>query len=186
MRISRMYGLVFCAFGLVMLAGCMEKPAPPPPPPPPPISTEIANAKRVFVSNLGSDAVAAVNLPGGANGCYNTFYASLQQWGHYQLVNSPSDAELIFEIHTTKRPVTEWNSCCEARSSTHDYIKYPAIISLTVKNASTHTTLWSTEVGFLSTANTEKTELKQFDQTIEALTNRLKAMIPAAGPTPAP
>jgi hypothetical protein len=165
----------------------MAKPAPPPPPPPPAISAQIINAKKVFVSNLGEDAVATANLPGGADACYNTFYASLEQWGHYQLVSSPKDADLIFEISATKKAEIDREILSPGpRPDKYDVTRYPAIITLAAKRTDTGSPLWTTQVGFLSTANTRKTELKQFNEAIEALTNRLKAMAPVASPAPAP
>ena len=168
---------------LFPLTACfISKPTPPPPPPPPAIAAEIANAKRVFVSNLGEDGVAAANLPGGADACYNTFYASLQQWGHYKLVGSPNDADLVLEISATEKAETKEIEGPGGRTSTHNYTDYPAIITLTAIDTSTRSVLWTTRVGFLSTAIKRETELKQFDQTIEVLTNRLKAMVAAPYP----
>lgn len=176
--------VAFSAF-LFLVTGCMVKPAPPPPPPPPAISAQIISAKTVFVSNLGEDAVAAANLPGGTDACYNTFYASLKQWGHYELVSSPNDADLIFEISATKKPEKRGAVKPGVRLDYYPPTDYPAIITLAAKETRTDSTLWRTQVGFLSTANTQKTELKQFDEAIEALTNRLKAMAPVANSMPA-
>jgi hypothetical protein len=160
----------------------MVKPAPPPPPPPAPISSEIFNAKKVFVADLGADPVATVNLPGGARGPYNTFYASLQNWGHYELTTTPQTADLIFEISTTQREET-FGMGGGPRSPTHDYVKYPAIITLRVRDTLTGSNLWTTKVQFSDTANRWKTELKNFDGTIEFLTDELKAMGSAPMPT---
>ncbi|MGA7155278.1 MAG: hypothetical protein WBY53_00430 [Acidobacteriaceae bacterium] len=183
MQVSRTSRVVLGSLGLLMLTACMEKPAPPPPPPPPNIAAQIANAKRVFVSNLGSNDVAAANIPGGANACFNTFYASLQRWGHYQLVSSPKDADLVFEISATER---HWERTGLDVTSNHGAITFPAIITLSIDDPSKKSTLWTTEVGFLSTANTRKTKLKQFNEAIEALTNRLKAMAPTTSPASVP
>jgi hypothetical protein len=169
---------------LFPLTACfISKPAPPPPPPPPAIAAQIANARTVFVSNRGEDGVAAANLPGGADACYNTFYASLQQWGHYQLVNSPKDADLILEISATKRAEIDKEILSPGpRSDTYDVTRYPAIITIAAKQTGTGSTFWTTQVEFLSTANTQKTNLRQFNEAIETLTNRLKAMVAAPNP----
>jgi len=61
-----------------------------------PVPTQIASAKKVFISNMGTDTVPAVfrmeNKP------YNEFYAAVKAWGRYQLVDSPADADLVYEI----------------------------------------------------------------------------------------
>ena len=67
-----------------------------------PIPAQILTGKRVFVSNAGvstselTDYVAAHT--GGANGLYNEFYAAMKDWGRYELVAGPADADLVFEI----------------------------------------------------------------------------------------
>jgi len=66
-----------------------------------PIPSQILAAKTVFISNAGGEV--DVNLGGLGNygapdGPYNQFYAAVKAWGRYQLVDSPSAADLIFQI----------------------------------------------------------------------------------------
>ena len=67
-----------------------------------PIPTRILNGKTVFISNAGVDlsslAAYVTTHTGAPNGLYNEFYADIKNWGKYQLVDSPADAELVFEI----------------------------------------------------------------------------------------
>jgi hypothetical protein len=166
----------------------MVKPAPPPPLPPPEVTGRIADAKKVFVSNVGEDGVAAANLPGGADACYNTFYASLKQWGHYQLVSSPKDADLVFEISATEKHWDHDPSIVGIASPpTNRGVRiYPAIITLKVDDNLTRSTLWETHAIAVTTANRQKTKLKQFDEAIEVLTERLKEMAAAPDPMKSP
>ena len=61
-----------------------------------PVPTPIAVARKVFISNApGSDLPSSF---GGSDRTYNEFYAAMKGWGHYELVSSPSDADLILEI----------------------------------------------------------------------------------------
>ena len=67
--------------------------------PPAPVPSPIAAARKVFISNAPGS-----NLPpslGGPDRTYNEFYAAMKGWGHYELVASPSDADLILEISFT-------------------------------------------------------------------------------------
>jgi hypothetical protein len=60
-----------------------------------PLPAQIVTAKRVFVSNGGEDShfkVLGLRRP------YDQFYASIKEWGHYELVSSPADADLVMEI----------------------------------------------------------------------------------------
>jgi hypothetical protein len=72
-----------------------------------PIPAQIRTAKRIFISNLGQDCVpvAEDGLPGGAARAYNEFYAAMEQWGRYEIVGSPADADLDFEIGFTCPPL---------------------------------------------------------------------------------
>ena len=64
--------------------------------PPAPVPSPIASARKVFISNApGSDLPASL---GGPVRSYNQFYAAMKDWGHYELVGSPSDADLVLEI----------------------------------------------------------------------------------------
>lgn len=62
------------------------------PPPQAPIPAEIAAAHTIFLVNNGADQ----NFPLSAQDAYNQVYSALQAWGHYQLVSSPDQADLVF------------------------------------------------------------------------------------------
>ena len=184
MKALRRACLQSCSAALLLLAGCIDRPDPPPPLPPPEVTGAIADARTVFISNLGSDGVAAANMPGGADAPYNTFCASLQRWGHYKLVGSPKEADLIFEISATEK---HWDHdpgvVGIASPPTNRGVRiYPAIITLKVDDNLTRSTLWTTQTTAVLTANRQSTKLKQFNEAIETLTERLKAM--AAAPDP--
>jgi hypothetical protein len=83
----------------------------PPPPPPVPTSTQPASpaviarvtaAKTIFLSNAGANDSFNNEITGGPNVAYNELYAALQQWGYFQLVDSPAHADLIFQIRGTE------------------------------------------------------------------------------------
>jgi hypothetical protein len=64
-------------------------------PAPAPIPLQITAGKRVFISNATGES----NLPPDVGDTtYNQFYASLKSWGRYELVSTPADADLVFEI----------------------------------------------------------------------------------------
>jgi hypothetical protein len=67
--------------------------------PPAPVPSPIAAARKVFISNApGSNQPASF---GGPDRTYNEFYGAMKGWGHYELVSTPSDADLILEISFT-------------------------------------------------------------------------------------
>jgi hypothetical protein len=152
------------------IVGCNRAVRAPPPPPAPAAAAKIAAAKNVFVSNLGGNYVVGLNVPGGINGPYNTFYASLQRWGHFQLVGSPKQADLIFEIYTTEKPAVVDKTGFGTR---------PSAYSVTGSDS----VLWATKGNFdFPAGNGGKAWEKTFNQSIEALTDQIRALVPAGGP----
>ncbi len=61
----------------------------------PPVPSQIAAAHTVFLSNLGGDT----NFPIDSTEAYTAIYGELQAWGRYQLVSTPEQADLIFQLH---------------------------------------------------------------------------------------
>lgn len=99
------------ALALCPLANARQTQLLPPPPPPPPapqqppspeVIARVTAAKTIFLSNAGGNNYFNGEIPGGPNVSYNQLYASLQQWGYFQLVDSPARADLIFQIHGTE------------------------------------------------------------------------------------
>ena len=69
---------------------------------PAPVPAQIAAAQKVFISNAGGASLEAVIdetvFNGGPDRPYNQFYAAMKSWGRYEVVSSPADADLVFEI----------------------------------------------------------------------------------------
>src|SRR6266542_4093123 len=64
-----------------------------------PIPSQILNAKKIFISNGGQEGVPRLGtFSGEPEQTYNQFYAAMKDWGRYELVSAPSDADLILEV----------------------------------------------------------------------------------------
>ena len=74
-----------------------------------PIPSQISVAKRVFVANAGGDSPSTEDplFAGGADRAYKQFYAAMKTWGKYELVSSPADADLLFDIRFTLAPTAQ-------------------------------------------------------------------------------
>ena len=105
----------------------------PPPPPQAPVPTQIAAAHNIFLVNNGADT----NFPLAASDAYNQVYAALQAWGHFQLVTSPDQADLVFQLRGIA-PVTG------VTGDSHNVysINSPAF-QLAIKDPNTNVTLWT-------------------------------------------
>ena len=100
-KINRHLSL-FCLLLPMLLLACART-EPPPQPPPPDVIARVTAAKSIFLSNAGVNDYFASEIPGGPNVAYNEFYAALQQWGYFQLADSPAHADLILQIRGTEQ-----------------------------------------------------------------------------------
>jgi hypothetical protein len=69
---------------------------------------------------------------GTPNKSYNLFYAAMKEWGRYELVASPEDADLVFEIYASA-PVV---------SSKGGESKNQPQLQLSIFDPKTHFLLW--------------------------------------------
>lgn len=149
-----------------------------------PIPSQLATAKKVFIGYAGGESQVA-GYSGGPDRTYNDFYAALKKWGHWELVSTPAEAELVFEISFaspfagssvyggggtggTSIPVTSSSS-----SDPH--------FQLTIRDSKTQIILW-TVVEHVEFAARHSTRDKNFDAAMAALVNDLARL---AGTPPA-
>jgi hypothetical protein len=70
-----------------------------------PIPAPILQGKKAFISfELGDVSSFPSTYSGGPERAYNEFYQDMQQWGRYQLVSDPKDADVIFAIRFVDSP----------------------------------------------------------------------------------
>jgi hypothetical protein len=113
----------------------------PTPPPPAPVPGQIQAAKKIFVSNSGGDErwFDDPTFTGGVDRTYNEFYAAMKTWGHYELVGSPADADLIFEIGLTAPGISGTGS----EGDTLGRKPYDPQFRLNVRDPKTNVLLWA-------------------------------------------
>jgi hypothetical protein len=132
---------------------------------PAPIPSQIASAHTVFLVNQGADA----NFPGHTDEGYNALYASLQAWGHYQLVASPAQADLIFQLHAIA-PITSVNGT-DGNVSSYTTPEF----QLTVVDQKTNTTLWTVTSPVNLSAKAKEHD-RWFSLSVANLTSRIKVV----------
>jgi hypothetical protein len=150
------------AFGLTLLltlaagrtAVAQQQPAGAPVPP------AILSARTIFISKAsGYSFVPMVT----ADQPYNDFYAAMKDWGRYQVVGSPTDADLIIEIRL------------ECASGPCNWG-----LEATILDPKTHAILWVCAETVQYAARI-KTNPKNFDKSMAALVADLKALSGSAG-----
>lgn len=134
--------------------------------PPGPVPPQIAAAQKVFISNAGGESFENVIdqtvFNGGPDRPYNECFALMKDWGRFELVSSPADADLVFEV--------SW-------VLTDTGLRLPVLgqLRLVVIDPKTHVTLWNfTEYvrGAILLGNRDK----NFDQAMTMIVNRMKIL----------
>jgi hypothetical protein len=136
---------------------------------PAPVPSQFLTGKRVFISNVPGALVfnprAAEDAPYRA---YTQFYASAKEWGYYDLVSSPADADLVFEISLTDLPTL--GDIVHAQST----VRFP-YLELTVRDPKTQAVLWWFAER-LQGANRPATGEKNYNQAMTNLVNDVKSL----------
>ena len=73
--------------------------------PPAPIPPQIVAAKKIFIANAGGEDSDVHS--GGRDRAYNQFYAVMKSWGRYEIVSSPAEADLLYEIQFVLAPFSQ-------------------------------------------------------------------------------
>jgi hypothetical protein len=131
-----------------------------------PLPQAIVSAHKVFLSNGGGSDLA-----------YDAFYSEMKNWGRYQIVGSPDDADLIVELsyHVENLGTHVWSSTNTYNNTTQVYSRQlidPKLI-LTIYDAKTKNSLWST-VDHRRLARLEKNREKEMINSAERLVEELK------------
>jgi hypothetical protein len=146
---------------------------PPPQPPSPEVISRVTSAKKIFLSNTGADNYFVNDIPGGADVSYTEFYASLKQWGHFQLVDSPAQADLIFDIRGTE--TCDWNQKGNITSDHYVQVCSAPKLNLSILDPSQHL-LFKIVLLAGRAGNIPKGKIA-FAKSIDALTAQIKALV---------
>lgn len=155
--------LVTIALSAAPLRAQQEQPPPPQAAPPAPVPPAIFSAKKVFLSNAGADSGLFPHPFSGSQGrAYNQFYAAMQKWRRYDLVDDPEDADLVFELRLTG-PNGPANP--DKPKGASDPLP---IFRLAIVSRKSHFTLW-TVTESVPAAFLQKTHDRNFDDALAAL-----------------
>jgi hypothetical protein len=134
-----------------------------------PVPAPLVSGKNVFISFDLGDVLAFPSVySGGPERAYDELFADMKQWGHYQLVLDPQQADLIFSI----RFVEAANLTCPQ-------------IRLAISDARTGVNLW----GFVEQVNLalfKKHRDQAFSTTVMRIVNDVQALVAPGTPTPYP
>jgi hypothetical protein len=116
---------------------------------------------------------------GGPDRAYNEFYAAMKTWGHYELVGSPEDADLVFEIRQAVVQLQQRRVLADSDSAAYD-----SQFRLVIREAKSHETLWGltehTQVAVL-----QSNRDKNFSLAITSIVGEVRRIAGSAGTTAA-
>jgi hypothetical protein len=141
-----------------------------------PVPLSIATAQKVFVSNAGADAGLFPHpFSGATDRAYNQFYAGVRNWGRYELVSTPEDADLVFELQLFA-PNGPANA--DKKKGASDPLP---MFRLTIIDRKTHFILW-TLTRSIPEANLQKTHDRNFDEALASFVVDIKKLTTKAPP----
>lgn len=113
----------------------------PNPAPVAPIPPQISAAKKAFISNAGGDKRWFDDpiFTGGPQRAYNEFYGAIKAAGLYELVGTPSEADLVLEIRMFVPRI-------EGDESGRDFLSrtpYDPQFRLIIRDPKSNTLLWA-------------------------------------------
>lgn len=145
---------------------------------PGPVPTAILSAKAIFLSNGGGDAgLFPEPFSGDPSRGYNELYAALKASGQFQLVDDPSQADLVLELKLT---APYGPSRANKMQGASDPLP---MFTLTVFDRRTHYALW-TLTRNIEVAVLQRTHDRNFDDALAAIASQFEALSgkhPAAG-----
>jgi hypothetical protein len=134
-----------------------------------PLPAVIANAKTVFLTNGG-----------GSNLAYDAFYSDMKQWGKYEIVGSPDNADLIIELaYRVEHNGTDvWSATNSYTGKTQVYSSQniDPQLALKIYDAKSKNSLWSA-IDHRQLARREKNREKETIKSADRLVDQLKTRV---------
>jgi hypothetical protein len=142
--------------------------------PPAPLPAAISDARKIFVTNAGGNQLA-----------FDEFYAQVKQWGRYQLVGSPTEADIILELrYFVEDKGTHVSSATNTYTGQTQVFSHEIVdpqLALNIYSAATKDLLWSvTDHRRLARLekNREKETINSADRLVQDLRERIEIKTP--------
>ncbi len=132
-----------------------------------PLPTAVVNAHKVFLTNGGGSQLA-----------YDAFYSAMKEWGKYQIVGSPEEADLVIELtyHVDNNGTHVWSASNVSSGTTQVYssqIVDPQL-TLSIYDDRTKSFLWS-EVDHRQLARLQKNRDKETINAAQRVVQQLQS-----------
>ena len=138
-----------------------------------PLPAQIITAKKVFISNAGAQWDSHI-WSGDSARPYNQFYAAIRDWGHYDIVSMPGDADLVLQI-SFAQPMEDISVNGSSGSTSGSGIKAPQL-RLALLDPKTDVLLWELTERLQFKVGLKKMRDKVFDGAMSDLVSDLKTL----------
>lgn len=168
---------VFCFIFLTLQFAASRAQSKPKEAPTAPVPAQILSAKKVFIANAGEDEMAEGDpvFSGGPDRAYNQLYAAVKNWGRFEIVDSPGQADLVLEIRQETQTVALGGKAEESAIP---------LFQLKILDPKTNVLLWAFHIHGefgLGQANSDR----NFDQAVNRLMLRLQTLVSQGPPSDA-
>jgi len=134
-----------------------------------PLPSVVASSKTVFLSNGG-----------GSNLAFDAFYAAMKDWGKYEIVGSPEEANLIVELayKVEQEGTRVWSThnAYTGATQVHSAQIVDPQLMLTIYDGKTKTQLWA-ETDHRRLARRQKNREKETVNSAQRLVDDLKTRV---------
>lgn len=140
-----------------------------------PVPAQILSAKKIFIAYGGGETNRPPqNYSGSADRTYSQFYMALNNWSNYQLVSTPAEADLVFEVSFANPYVggsVFGGGAINGTSGGVSSVSYTdPQLKVAIIDLKTHVVLW-TLIEHVEFARLQGNRDKNFDRAIAALVN---------------
>ncbi|HEY2461466.1 MAG TPA: hypothetical protein VGI16_11690 [Candidatus Acidoferrum sp.] len=135
-----------------------------------PVPVGIFDAKKIFISNAGADSGLFPHpFSGWTDRGYNQFYTLMQNWGRYEIVAEPQQADLVLELQLIAPNGPSSGNKVNGASDPLPMFR------LVIFDGKTHYVLWVLTES-IQVAALQKTHDRNFDDALTALATDLRGL----------
>lgn len=145
-----------------------------------PVPSQVLTARTVFIGNGGSESYGAdsyyrlTRYDGGPNRAYESFYNAIREWGHYEIVDSTRDADVVLVIRFANPIVDQTDAT--GRNDPTQYPIYDPQLHLSINDPRSGLALWSiTE--HIEPGDNRSEDNRHFNEAVTRLVDDLERII---------
>ena len=145
-----------------------------------PVQKQVLRARTAFIGNGGGESYGAdsyfhlTKYDGGPNRAYDSFYGAVREWGHYELVGSTADADVLLVIRFAN-PVVDRDNSANTGDLPHEWI-YDPQLGLSINDPKTGLPLW-TITEHIEPGDDRAGDNRHFDEAVSRLVDDLERLI---------